>query len=574
MARGGTTVEGVWRELIERAKRAGAWLLEMARALTVRARAAWRERATRSVATRAADGSSGRSSSRATPEAGVAVLVRPDDDVATVLGRIDAAERMDVVVVVPRRARTMRQASAWVHVAAHARQRGLNVKVLAARGDVRAHAASSGLRAARTARGLRDRHPGVEVGGLRVPLPALSVGRVVRLALLFAFASAALVVACYTVPSAEIVLVPVTSEVVERQTVRVNPLVLDPDVDLGVVPGATLRETVTTIVSTATTGIAELGDAFASVELRFDNAGETAIEVVAGTIVRDDAGVEFALDEAVVVPPAGVASVAATAVDAGAAGNVEARTLFVLTGLADTLSVRNPAAATGGTDLEVAAVAQEDVDRVASIARQVLERLGLSQLEAQVEGGRVFAQTVDVSIFAQTPLQQIGEPADVFLMEYTAIVTVLAVTERSARVFGEALIASRLDEGHALLPGAVSVDVTGPADLAGGQLRVELVATGQVAERVDPEAWGEQLTGVRPSAASARLEAGLELQQPPRISIRPGWLPWVWLPRRAERIDVVLEAPTPEGTGLETAPTDEASVTPTPVASEVGVGVR
>ncbi|MEZ4501645.1 MAG: baseplate J/gp47 family protein [Dehalococcoidia bacterium] len=581
MAGDGNTVDGVWRELTERAKRITARLIELSRDAFERLQGAWRERAKRSVADAEARASASRSEPRSTArsrpvEAGAPVLVESDDDVATVLGRIDAAERADVVLVVPRRSRAMRHASAWAHVAAHARQRGVNVSVLAARGDVRAYAAGSGLRSARTARGLRTRpQPAVELGGVRVPIPELGIGQALRVGFLVALVTAAFVVGCYVVPSAEVVLVPVTSEVVERQTVRVNPLVLEPDADLGVVPGATLRETVTTIVSTATTGTASVGDAFATVELRFENEGETPIEVTAGTIVRDDAGLEFALDEAVEVPPAGVATVGATALDAGENGNVAARTLFVLTGLADTLSVSNPAAATGGTDIEVPAVAQEDVDRVGSIATQVLERLGLRQLEEQAQGGQVFPQTVDVSIFSQTPLQTVGEPADAFLVEYTAIVTVLAVTDRSARAYGEALISARLDEAHALLPGAVSVEVEGPGTLQGGQLTAELVATGQVADRVDASTWGEQLKGASPDTARARLEEGLALQEEPRINLEPGWLPWMWLPRRADRISIRLDTPTLDAPSDATPAEDggeDATETPTPAASRVGGG--
>ena len=553
-------LRSAWHEFAATARRLGDRLAASAARAARELRERWRSREARRRAASLEGESIPSEQASLAPEPqlpGVSVLVQPEDDAGAVIGCIDGAAGTEIVLVVPRAVRGMRRAGAWAHVAAHAHRRGLDVRVLAARADVRAHAAGSGLSAARTMGGLpRAQRRSIGLGGVALPMPRIGLGAAFRATVLLAFAAGLFAVGCVVLPSARITVIPTTGLVTESATVRVNPLTLDPDVALGIVPGATLRETVTTIVSTATTGTALLGDAPASVELRFDLEAALPLELPSGTLVRDDSGVEFALDAAVTVLPGESEVATATAVAPGEASNVAAGTLIVLAGFDPALTVTNPEAASGGTDIEVAAVASEDVDRVSALSLEVLERIGIRQMEARVEGGRLFPQTVEVSIASQTPLQQLDEPAGAFLMEYTAVVTALAVTEGAARAYADALIASRLDADRTLLPGASTVRFGEQSEVAAGAWTIELVASGLVAPRLDSEELRGQLTGVRPEVAAERVQVALGLEQPPVIVIQPEWLPWRWMPRRDGRITIVMEAPTIAGPPTEASPQD------------------
>ncbi|MYH40462.1 MAG: hypothetical protein F4150_01480 [Chloroflexi bacterium] len=62
-----------------------------------------------------------------------------------------------------------------------------------------------------------------------------------------------------------------------------------------------------------------------------------------------------------------------------------------------------------------------------------------------------------------------------------------------------------------------------------------------------------ELTGLEPGAAAARLVELLSLEEEPRVTLEPEWVPWRWTPRSAGRIAIdfagTLEQPEEEGEG-------------------------
>ena len=475
----------------------------------------------------------------------VTIVASFRDDVASILGRIDTAEEIEVVLVVPRAARALRQPAAWAHIAAHVRRRGISLYVVAARGGVRSEARANGLPAARSLRGRRRGRRRFTVGEREFELPGMPWGGLARAGAVLLFVGAAAGVACLTVPSAEIVIVPPSEPMTRTLRVRVNPVAAEPDVEAAVVPGDTARITITTIVSTATSGEADVGDTPAVAELLFTNGGDRPVEVPAATPVSDEGGLAFLTDDALTVPAGDSASVTATAERPGELTNAAADELHNLSGLPETLTVTNPAAATGGANKVVAAVAQEDFDRVRLIADDVLARVGRRELEAVVGEGTFFPQTISVAVFSESALQHLGDPADAFLMEYTAIVTALVLRDDEARRFAEHLLIDALPDGVALLPDTAEAATGGEVEFGAGRLTVDLVATGLVAELFDPSTLRGEVTGVRPETAAARIQQLLSLEEPPVVTLRPEWIPWRWTPRRGSRILIRLAGPTP-----------------------------
>ena len=181
----------------------------------------------------------------------------------------------------------------------------------------------------------------------------------------------------------------------------------------------------------------------------------------------------------------------------------------------------------------------EDAVRVGEIAEDVLRRAGTRALLRIVEDGTVFPETVSVAILSQEPLVQPGEPAEAFLMEYTAIVSGLVLTDDAARRAGEQILVSILPEGMALLPGTTEV-VAEQAAYDGSRLVATLHATGLVTPLFDPALLRGILTGIAPSEAATRLRDQLGLEVEPLIRVHPGWLPAVRMPQREDRISVVF----------------------------------
>ena len=445
------------------------------------------------VVTRAA----GRGSRRQLP-AGTIVATR-DDDLASIIGRIDTAADVDLVLVVPRGARQLREAGVWARIAAHVRRRGIALGVVASRREVRQHAEASGLRAAGTLRALRrPRVRRVRLGAREFELPRLRPFRLLRWLAPPALGAAVVGATCYAVPSAEIVIVPPSQPLTRPATVRVDPLAEEPAVEEGILPGVTVRRTITTVLATETTGTADLGDERAAIVLLITNDGEAPAGVAEGTRIVSDSGIAFTTAEPLAVPAGESLTVSATAERAGTIANVEADELWTFNGAPETLAVANPRAASGGTDVTVAAVAAEDVDRLVALAPAVLARVGGRELERTVESGTAFAESVTVAILSQQALGDVGEPAETLLMEVTAIVSGIVVPDEQRRAFGEALLLSELPDGVALLPGTTEVELGALRTFGAGELRLELRATGLTALLFDTSDLRDDLTGARP----------------------------------------------------------------------------
>ncbi len=481
------------------------------------------------------------------------IVADRDDDLATVMGRIDFADHPELVLIVPRAARALRDPGVWPRLAAHARRRGISLGVVAARRDVRNHAQNSGLEAAGSLRALRrPRFRRVRVGAREFDLPRLRPFRALRWLALPALAGALFVTACYVVPSAEIVIVPAAEPFTRSTLVRIDPVADEADLERRVIPGITVRRTVTTVMATEATGTTEIGDAHASVELLITNNGADAAGLPAGTRVVTENGIAFTTNEAVTVPAGESIAVAAIAERAGTIANLDAGETWSLTGGPETLRVANPRAADGGTDLAVPAIAAEDADRLRSMALDVLSRAGARELERTVEAGTAFPETVTIAILGEESFARVGEPATMLMMEFTAIVSGLVLSDEQARMFGEALLVAALDDGVALLPGTTTVELAPEHTFEGGALSLRLVATGLVAELFDPSDVRDDLIGARPAEAARVLQDRLGLAIAPQVTVHPDWLPWLWLPRRGSRISITLAGP-PASEELEAA---------------------
>ena len=467
------------------------------------------------------------------------IVAGREDDANAIIGRIEIASEVEVLLVVPRRARRLRDAMAWPRIAAYSRQRGLSIRVIASRREVREHALNSGLSTARTPRGLRP------APTLRLPLgPRVLTLRLPPLTPLLRFAAVAAVpillvgAAVYYVPSADVFIAPPGEPLTRSVRVQLNP-VEETDIAARVVAATSITETIVTVVSTVSTGTATVGEVPATVDVEFTNTGPADTRLPVGTAVDDEGGFTFTTDEAVTVPADGTAVVGATAIRPGTAGNLEAGSLRLLIGFPETLTVTNPVAARGGEDIEVLAASAEDAVRVGEIAESVLRRAGARALLRLVEDGTVFPETVSVAILSQEALVQPGEPAEAFLMEYTAIVSALVLNDEAARHAGEQILVGALPEGSALLPGTAEVTAEDPS-YDGSRLVVTLYAVGLSAPLFDPASLSGTLTGVAPAEAALRLRERLSLDTDPLIRVHPGWLPAWWMPRRQDRISVVF----------------------------------
>lgn len=469
------------------------------------------------------------------------VIATREDDVASVVGLIETADAPEVILVVRRDARALRRTTAWAHISAYARRRGLTLGVVATRRDVRTFARQNGLRAASSIRSLYPSRHSFRLGDREVTLPAVPWARLVRAGLAGAILAAGIVVACAVVPSATVTIVPAAEPISAVGSARPNALIAASDVASGVIQADNLRRQLHIPVTSDATGETEVGDQPAELDLRLTNEGASVVEVPAGTIVSDEDGVRFATAEGVDVPAAGEVDVQAIAVEPGTRGNVDAGTVTLVEGLPPSISVTNLTPGRGGTDRPAAAAAQEDFDRIAAVADAVLLRLARSIIEDEVDSGTLLGSTVTIAIFSMLPMQEVGEASDFVIVDYVVTTSALVIPEDVAVSFGEQLLRSQLPPGMALIPGSVTAEVIA-SELRGDPVTVS--ATGHATALGPIEAAAQTLAGRRVGDARAYLEESLDLLEPPKIVVRPTFLPWTSLPRRGSRIEVVIAGPT------------------------------
>lgn len=473
------------------------------------------------------------------------VVAEPGDDLATVLGRIDGAQGADVVLVVPRGVASLRTPAAWLRVAGHARRRGMNLSVVAARRDVRAYATQTGLVAARSVRGL----PGARsrLGAIRETawpsVLALGIGLFILVTGLG-----------YTVPTARIEVAPPAQPLEAELQVRINPLATAIDVPARVLPATVVQRTVRAVVSVPTSGAVKVGDRPAIVRLEFRNAGSTPIEVPQGSVVRDPARFAFATSEPLRLGAGESASVDAIAMRPGTAGNLPPGALRVLDDAPSALSVTNPAPAHGGSDRVAPGVSQADVDRVHRMAEDVLTRVAVRQLSAEYTGGLVLHDGASIAILSQQPFQQLEEAAEVFVAEYVARAAVQVVLPETARQFAERHAATLVPPGRELVGGAASATLESAGN-EGGRAYARITVKSATAAQIDGPALAAQVAGVNPTDARALLKSKLQLASEPTVQIGPRWFPWPWLPSRGGRIEfAIVRAESKPEPGAPSAP--------------------
>ena len=479
------------------------------------------------------------------PASGGGLIAKPDDDAASIIGRIDTADDVQLVLMVPRNARELRDPNAWSHIAAHVRRHGIALGVIAARRDVRHHAQDNGLAVAGSSGGLRRlRPPTMRVGAREFPIPRLNVLALIRWLILLVAVATALIATCYVLPEAQIVIVPPSKPFTSSSEVRVDPLADEPSAADGVVPGETVRLTFSTVLVTDTTGSTEIGDQPATLSLLIRNDGDSAETIDAGALAINDSGIAFTVDEDSEIPAGESVTVVATADRSGTIGNLDAGELWTVPGAPDSIDISNPTAASGGTNQTVAAVAIEDVDRLRALSKEVLVRVGAKQLVAAIESGTVLDETAIVTIIGEDPFLNLGVPAETFLMEFSAVVSALSVSNEQAEAYGEQVLRSALPDAMALLPGMTTVELSDDRRYFAGEVTLSLSATGLAFELFDPALFQSGITGVRPAAAARTLQQRLSLVEEPRVAITPEWLPWIWLPRRGSQIAVSFDGPT------------------------------
>lgn len=350
--------------------------------------------------------------------------------------------------------------------------------------------------------------------------------------LLFMITLAVVVIAAaYAIPGATITLHPDV-----EQVRAVRQIVADPQLETvsstgASVPGRLLSVTVGWQAEVQTTGIQSVPDAAARGRVVFVNLQEEPVAVPAGTRVSTSAGARqlFETVGAVQVPGAigATAEAQVVALEPGPAGNVGVNLINRIEGLLGLqLEVRNLEPVSGGGLRDVAAVTEEDRERLRSQVLQFLQSDAMAAMEALLEPGEFLARdSLQIgSVLRETYSHFPGELSDRLALELRAELQGTAVDASQANGLIYDALAAAVGPGYELAPDSLSFQA---GEVIGvdneGRVTFNMVGEAQIAAMLAVDELLDEVAGQETEVAMAYLYERLPLRRYPTARVFPDW---------------------------------------------------
>ena len=336
-------------------------------------------------------------------------------------------------------------------------------------------------------------------------------------------------------PQAEVVYIPTTT----KQEVEIR--IKASEVFSGINPSGNIPEKAVFVEVSGekampSTGKVSIPTTKAVGEVIFTNLTSTDIALPAGTIILagDQTLTSFNLIEAVEVP-SGVHDSAPGRVEAliaGTWGNLAAESTWVLPGGMDQLvSASNPAAFSGGSDVETPSPNDDDY---AVLERQLLAELmtqGLESLKAEQADGLEFIEpslTLD-KILLSEQVNKIGEPADEAVLRLNVRLKIYAYQKSDILAIANLVLSANQPDGYIPMNDSITLNRVGDFRVDDfGQATWTIKASRLLVPAWNVEQVSAELAGMKVSEAQALFSSLFEQSSPAAIKV---WLAkWPWMP--------------------------------------------
>lgn len=313
-------------------------------------------------------------------------------------------------------------------------------------------------------------------------------------------------------------------------------------------PIRTLRVNADAEVQTRTTGTVLRGTHSAEGWATFINRGEDDVILPEGTgvrTVRDNPQRFETIERALIA--AGIGSEAIVPIRAsrpGPEGNVAAGSIAAIEGtLGLDLTVTNREATAGGEAGSFPGVAQQDLRGIqASLERQLLQAANASLQQLLADGEALVPDSVAVAGDLTSDISPgLGEPSEVMTGAMAARVSGQAFDVSRLSQEAESALAAATDAGRQIVDGSVRVELIPVGAPSNRSYRARI--RGRSRPEVDFGTLARIAAGRTPAEAGAILADHVELDQPARFRLWPGW--WPRLPLLPLRIQPTWTRSTP-----------------------------
>ncbi|MYE28032.1 MAG: hypothetical protein F4X87_12635 [Chloroflexi bacterium] len=380
-----------------------------------------------------------------------------------------------------------------------------------------------------------------------------AIERIVVLALLIGVIGSAFYV---VIPSAVVELTLAEQEIVAVVDILADSKANAVNLEQGVIPALTLRETVETSATIPASGIFPLDSVSAAGVVTFTNLGNALAIIPAKTILGTSAG-EPILFETVadIVVPGGIGRSVDATVQAregyrGSIGNVSAGMINTVIGaLAEKVSVINLTPAAGGGAPSVKVVAEVDKVRLLESVRIQLQSLAFEQMRATLPDSQVIViESLGVDEERKEWIRysaDVGAMTSELSLSMRAVVAALAIDDRYARQVAVGSLKANLPPDKILVGDSIEYS-RGPFTIGRVNGKVQFTAATSASARseLDLGALRAALAGLSLDEALALLLAKTELSafDPPVLNLYPKGL--ARMPMLPIRIDLQIKGAT------------------------------
>lgn len=484
------------------------------------------------------------------------VQLETHDDYLSVRDRLNWSKGGRVLLVWPKRARSLERRLDLVLLQHYATSLGLQLGLVTKDPEVCAHANELGIPAFDSARqaqaerwmrrrrpsnSVERRHPRPDFSTIRPKsTPAAPPGRLYRLirASLFTLAVlSVLAIALLLIPQADITLIPATRTQSLTLDVSANPAAQTITL-AGDLPARPVSVIVEGAASITVTGVITVPKGYASGNIQCTNLTAITVTLPAGSVVStlDTPPVRFATRQETAIPagPGRAISLAVDALTPGTAGNVKAGKIATLEGpLSFQVSITNLAATRGGSNALAPAPTPEDYTRLSEQLMAQLQSAATQALRAallpgdQLVSTAVLTDTIEKTYTPSQP-QAAGQLALTLRQKFAG----LAVSARDLESWAEAVLDASLPPGYTPMPGTLELtQKTSPSLDAGFPAHWQLEAQRDIQAQVSTRD-AAAFTRWRLTSQAAQALSSLPLAAPPTLSLSPPW--WPFIPLRIQ----------------------------------------
>lgn len=301
----------------------------------------------------------------------------------------------------------------------------------------------------------------------------------------------------------------------------------------GQIPAAEVHTTVSGEMEAVATGQIEVPYTVSQVTLLVTNRTDEPVVIPAGTVFLTlDSRPQRFSSLSIVELAAGIgetAEIPAKAMLPGSQGNVAEGTIqAVESQLGLYISVINPSPAEAGTDRVGRAASETDYSQLYDSLITSLVETAVTNLEAQY--GKeliVISESMKVDrVVEDRRFPAVNSPSDRVSLTLTADISGMAVSREDMIAAAAFSMDSGLASDKTVIPGSyVFKSLTSPVLLSDERIAWEVQATRQLVQGVKVNGLAMSIKGLEITEAQRIIQADLDLEEPPRISLFPSWLP-------------------------------------------------